>query len=161
MFRHAIHDQARSRLPDNISASTATARMSSIVDEKTAAMLRTSTGNHGGRRTMNDPKYSCLRPKTSPNFRIAQDNGGYYFSPVKTISLKLSDRLLECLEAESRARGTTKSSLVRDCIEKALDTRPAGDKMNCYDLASDLAGSVKGLPRDLATNPNYMEGFGR
>jgi hypothetical protein len=30
-----------------------------------------------------------------------------------------------------------------------------------YDLARDLAGSVKGLPRDLATNPKYLEGFGR
>ena len=29
-----------------------------------------------------------------------------------------------------------------------------------YDLARDLAGSLKGLPRDLAHNPKYMEGFG-
>jgi hypothetical protein len=29
------------------------------------------------------------------------------------------------------------------------------------DQARDLAGSVKGLPRDLATNPKYLEGFGR
>ena len=32
---------------------------------------------------------------------------------------------------------------------------------NCFDLARDLAGSVKGLPQDLATNPKYMDGFGR
>ena len=48
---------------------------------------------------------------------------------MNTISLKLPDRLLELLEAESRAR--------------------------------DLAGSVKGLPCDLATNRKYLEGFGR
>ncbi len=42
---------------------------------------------------------------------------------MNTLSLKLPDRLLERLEAESRARGTTKSSLVRECLEKALADR--------------------------------------
>lgn len=80
---------------------------------------------------------------------------------MNTISLKLPDRLLERLEEESRARGTTKSSLVRECLEKALDARVADGKASCYDLARDLAGSLKGLPRDLATNPKHLEGFGR
>ncbi|MCX6876247.1 MAG: ribbon-helix-helix domain-containing protein [Verrucomicrobia bacterium] len=80
---------------------------------------------------------------------------------MSTLSLKLPERLLERLEAESRARGTTKSSLVRQCLEKGLGDRPAGDQATCYDLASDLAGSLKGLPRDLATNPKCLEGFGK
>jgi predicted DNA-binding protein len=80
---------------------------------------------------------------------------------VHTISLKLPDRLLELLEEESRARHTTKSSLVRECLEKTLVARSQGSEVTCYDLARDLAGSVKGLPRDLATNPKYLEGFGR
>ena len=80
---------------------------------------------------------------------------------MNTISLKLPDRLLERLEAESCARGTTKSSLVRDCLEKALNARPAGDQASCYDLASDLAGTLQGLPSDLATNPKHMKGFGQ
>lgn len=46
-------------------------------------------------------------------------------------------------------------------MEKALAERPGKGEVTCYDLASDLAGSVKGLPRDLATNPKYLEGFGR
>lgn len=66
----------------------------------------------------------------------------YYFLPVNTISLKLPDRLLERLEAESRARGITKSSLVRECLEQALNSRPFGGKVSCYDLDSDLAGSL-------------------
>ena len=80
---------------------------------------------------------------------------------MTTISLKLPDHLLELLEAESRARRTTKSSLVRECLEKALASRRPDQEATCYDLARDLAGSVKGLPRDLATNPKYMAGFGR
>lgn len=80
---------------------------------------------------------------------------------MNTISLKLPDRLLGLLEAESRARHTTKSSLVRECLEKTLAVNPPSGEATCYDLAHDLAGSVKGLPRDLATNPKYLAGFGR
>lgn len=80
---------------------------------------------------------------------------------MRTFSLKLPERLLELLETESRARGTTKSSLVRECPEKALAVPRAGNQVSCYDLAHDLAGSVKGLPRDLASNSKHLEGFGR
>ena len=80
---------------------------------------------------------------------------------MTTISLKLPEHLLERLEKTSRARRTSKSSLVRECLEKALDAPAAGGKATCHDLARDLAGSLKGLPRDLATNSRHMEGFGR
>ena len=65
------------------------------------------------------------------------------------------------LERESRARRTTKSALLRECLEKALIAPAAGDRPCCYDLARDLAASVKGLPWDLATNPKHMDVFGR
>lgn len=95
------------------------------------------------------------------HFCFSRDNDEYYHPIVNNISLKLPDRLLERLEAESHARGATKSALVRNCLEKTLGARPAGDKASCYDLASDLAGSLKGLPHDLATHPKYLEGFGQ
>lgn len=78
---------------------------------------------------------------------------------MRTISLKLPEDLLADLEREAKARHLTKSVLVRESLEKALrqSRRGAG---SCYDMARDLAGKVKGLPRDLATNPKYMEGFG-
>ena len=80
---------------------------------------------------------------------------------MPTISLKLPDSLLALLEKESRVRRMNKSALVRAALERELagpktDTRPT-----CYELACDLAGSLKGLPRDIAMNPKYMEGFGR
>ena len=80
---------------------------------------------------------------------------------MNTISLKLPDKLLSLLEKESRARRTTKSSLIRESLEKTLAGRPSGATASCYALARDLAGSVKGLPRDLAVNPKHLEGFGR
>ena len=54
----------------------------------------------------------------------------------------------------------TKSWLVRESLEKGLHEPPLAGAVSCYALARDLAGTVKGLPKDLADNPKYMEGFG-
>jgi hypothetical protein len=78
---------------------------------------------------------------------------------MQTISLKLSENLLAELEREARTRRITKSALVRESLEAALRRQPRR-RASCYDLARDLAGQVKGLPRDLAHNPKYMKGFG-
>ena len=79
---------------------------------------------------------------------------------MRTISLKLPEDLLADLEREAKARHISKSVLVRESMEKALRRRSDRGAASCYDLARDLAGIVKGLPRDLARNPKYMEGFG-
>ena len=79
---------------------------------------------------------------------------------MRTISLKLPDDLLAELEREAKARPVTKSAVVRKSLETALRERPRRRAASCYDLARDLAGSLSGLPRDLAHNPKYMRGFG-
>lgn len=80
---------------------------------------------------------------------------------MRTISLKLPDDLLAQLDSEAKARRVTKSWLVRDSLEKALRKQSRAGAISCYDLSRDLAGTVKGLPKDLATNPKYMHGFGK
>jgi len=80
---------------------------------------------------------------------------------MRTISLKLPDDLLTQLEGEAKARRVTKSSVVRESLEKALRKQTSRGGASCYDLAHDLAGKLKGLPKDLADNPKYMEDFGR
>ena len=79
---------------------------------------------------------------------------------MQTISLKLPDDLLAKLEREAKARRVTKSVLVRESLETALRRRPGRRAPSCFDLAQDLAGSLRGLPQDLAHNPKYMQGFG-
>ena len=64
------------------------------------------------------------------------------------MSLKLPEDLLAELEREAKARRVTKRRPVR------------GRANSCYDLARDLAGSVRGLPRGVVHNPEYMDGFG-
>jgi hypothetical protein len=100
------------------------------------------------------------RVKVGMKFGIANQVGAYYDAAMQTISLKLPDSLLERLEEESRLRQTNKSAVVRAALERELFPKTTGKSPSCYDLARDLAGSVKGLPKDLAPNPKYMEGFG-
>lgn len=78
---------------------------------------------------------------------------------MQTISLKLPEALLARLEKECRARRMNKSALVRAALERELSAHKVKEP-SCYDLASDLAGSIKGLPKDIATDPKYMVGFG-
>jgi len=80
---------------------------------------------------------------------------------MQTISLTLPDALWRQLESEARLHRVTKSHLVRASLEKALGNWKEGARVSCYDLARDLAGKVKGLPKDLATNPAYLKGFGQ
>ncbi len=91
---------------------------------------------------------------------------------MTTISLKLPEQLFSRLEKESRARRKTKTSLVRECLEKQLPLKhssakdlpklPPGESF--YDKALPIlkkAWAKRGRGRrDLATNPKYMEGFG-
>jgi len=101
-----------------------------------------------------------LKSELSELGGIARQNGAYYHIRMRTISLKLPDDLLAQLEHEAKARRVTKSWLVRESLEEALSKAPPAGAVSCYDLARDLAGTVKGLPKDLAHNPKYMEGFG-
>lgn len=64
------------------------------------------------------------------------------------------------LEREAKARRVTKTSVVRDSLERTLRSKSA-KRVTCYDLSKDLSGKFKGGPKDLATNPKYMDGFGK
>jgi hypothetical protein len=80
---------------------------------------------------------------------------------VRTISLKLPDDLLAQLAGQAKARRVTKSWLIRESLVRVLYEQASARPPSCYDVALDLAGTVKGLPEDLAADPKYMEGFGR
>ena len=84
----------------------------------------------------------------------------YYQWVMTTITLKLPDPLLERLDRAAASANTTRSALVRAALEDALASGESGTG-SCFDLAGDLAGSIQGLPADLATNQAHMEGFGR
>jgi predicted DNA-binding protein len=82
-----------------------------------------------------------------------------YTEIMRTISLKLPDELLAQLAKRAKARRVTRSWIVRESLEKALHEPPRAGAVSCYDLARDLAGMLKGMPKDLARNAKHTEGF--
>jgi len=78
---------------------------------------------------------------------------------MQTISMRLPDDLIADLEREAKTRRVTKSSVVRESLEKTLRAK-SGKQVSCHDLAKHLIFKRGRAPKDLATNPKYMEGFG-
>lgn len=60
----------------------------------------------------------------------------------------------------SRADETTKPAVVRVCSAELLDASEEEENAPSK-LAMHLAGTLKGLPSDLATNSKHMDAFGR
>ena len=79
---------------------------------------------------------------------------------MTTISLKVPDTLDSRLSEEAQRRRTSKSVVIRECVEKVLLAPRKDRAASCLDLAGELAGCLKG-PRDIATNPKYLDDFGQ
>lgn len=80
---------------------------------------------------------------------------------MKTISLKIPERLDAKLTAAATRRGTSKSELVREALQSYLTAADGAESASCLDLTADLVGCVDGGPRDLSYNKKHMKGFGR
>ncbi|MGE5170317.1 MAG: ribbon-helix-helix protein, CopG family [Rudaea sp.] len=80
---------------------------------------------------------------------------------MKAITVRLPDALAADIETESRARGLSKSDIVRERLEGVAansEVRPP-----LADIA-DLVGSIEGLPADLSSRKkDYLRatGYGR
>ena len=79
---------------------------------------------------------------------------------MKTLSLKLPERLHALLHAAVLERHRAKSDLVRDALDAYLTNTAEGKPGSFAALTDDLAGKFKG-PRDLAANPRHLDGFGQ
>lgn len=77
---------------------------------------------------------------------------------MKDPSLELPEDLLARLNKEAKAKQVTKSALLRESLEALLYS--SAEPVSCYDFASDLAGALKGLPKDIADSRKHMKGFG-
>jgi hypothetical protein len=80
---------------------------------------------------------------------------------MERINVRVEDTLKQRLEIEATQKGVSPSAIVRQVLEDHI--RRQTPLENCLQLAERLGilGSIKGLPADLTTNPDYMEGFGR
>lgn len=77
------------------------------------------------------------------------------------ISVRLTPALASQLKKEVSARRKSESTVVREALETYFASQSAME--SCYDafVRLGLAGSAKGLPRDLSTNEKYFKGFGK
>jgi Arc/MetJ-type ribon-helix-helix transcriptional regulator len=82
---------------------------------------------------------------------------------VKTLTVRLPEALVAEIEVESKARGISKSDVVRERLHGA--PRPAARRaLRALDSIADLVGSVDGLPPDLsARRKHYLRvtGYGQ
>ena len=77
---------------------------------------------------------------------------------MAAFTTKLDDELLRRLELRARATPQTRSQVVSDLLAKGLaEEQPP----NLFERAGDLIGSLHGAPADLASNPAYLDDFGR
>ena len=80
---------------------------------------------------------------------------------MKTLTVRLPDSLASQIEAESVARGVSKSDVVRERLEAVAANSEVTSPL--VDIA-DLVGSVRGLPHDLSSRKKeYLRsmGYGR
>jgi predicted DNA-binding protein len=78
----------------------------------------------------------------------------------RKISIRLDGDLSARLRRSARERKVKEAALVREALEKHLESEPPFESAYDFFLKSGSLGCAKGLPHDLATNPKYMEGFG-
>ena len=80
---------------------------------------------------------------------------------MKTLSLKIPEKLDQRIAHEVARRKIAKSTLVREAIEHHLSGHPTpGKQASFLQLAGDLIGRRRG-PGDLSTNPKYIKSFGK
>ena len=77
------------------------------------------------------------------------------------INVRVDAHLKQKLDAEARDRRVSQSAIVREALENHLKSKPR--RQTCLEIARriGLIGSAKGLPEDLSTNRDHLEGFGR
>lgn len=80
---------------------------------------------------------------------------------MNNISVKIDEDLRKKLSLTALKTRTSQSELVRRALTQYLDDKTSTrESRTAADLAGDLAGCVRGGPRDLAGNPEYLDDFG-
>ncbi len=77
---------------------------------------------------------------------------------MTTITCKIPDKISAHLEAIARQRRVPKSQIVREAL--AASFRKSKPQLSAFDLMKDACGIVKGGPKDYASHPRHLKGFG-
>jgi hypothetical protein len=84
------------------------------------------------------------------------------FAMTETLSIKVPVQTKARLRAVAKHRHTSPSMLLREALDTVLTGETPKGRASLYEMSRDLFDDMeRGGPRDLATNPKYMEDFGR
>jgi hypothetical protein len=79
---------------------------------------------------------------------------------MKTLTVKVPEKLDLQLTAAAAKRGESKSNLIREAIESILNANEKIAPTSCLDMAKDLVGSIEG-PSDLSCDKKHFKGYGK
>ena len=83
---------------------------------------------------------------------------------MKTITIKLPEDLDARLAKRAKRLGVSKSEVAREALKRNLEegnSHSVEEEPSAYDVMKKGMGCVDSGVNDLATNPTYMEGFGK
>jgi len=75
---------------------------------------------------------------------------------LRTVTVKLHDRILADIESEARSRRLTRSEIVRERLERSKTS-----KGSVWEKMQDLVVNEDRAPTDLASNKARLRGYGR
>ena len=79
---------------------------------------------------------------------------------MTTLSIELPTALKKKLETQARRLGISPARFVRAALETHLKHLRNNGRRSLYEASSDICGSVRGGPHDLASNPKHLAGYG-
>lgn len=80
---------------------------------------------------------------------------------MERINVRIDQSIKQQLEIEAKQKGVSPSAVVRQALEEHFSRQSQPESARQLAERLGILGFIKGLPVDLTTNLEYMEGFGR
>jgi hypothetical protein len=77
------------------------------------------------------------------------------------VTVKFGPALGPLLENAARVSGRSKNAIVREAVERHLQGEAAGAAGTFGEVAGRFSGFIRGSPKDLSSNPRYLERLGQ
>lgn len=79
----------------------------------------------------------------------------------RTLSLRISKAERKALRERARREGVSQANLIRRALRAYGVTPEVQPKRSGYDVIKGVIGKRKGGPKDLSTNAEHLDGYGR
>jgi hypothetical protein len=80
---------------------------------------------------------------------------------MKTLTVKLPDRLFFEIAGQAQARNISKSDVVRERLAKHAGPSRRRHRSSLWSQMEDVVIDCRALPRDLSVNKKHLRGYGQ